>query len=250
MPASTSISNKALLPAALFAALWACSAPALAADENKAGQAEEDDFSSTPFTAYGEFNEEAEEIAESRFFQYGRYFGVSVGVGGEGVTENRGLLWQGGFPMFEFKVHYWFDFNVAIDMGLSTANHFYDNPVTGDHVDVNFVRIGISGKYYFDTANLSAAISFANPYLIVGFGSYRKSEKSRDLELTENDDAVGFSFGAGLEFALKHRKVYFEVEGKMHLAAFKDTFTREFEPSIPNLSGGWFTITGALLFTW
>src|SRR5262245_56475291 len=105
----TSISRKPL-GTALLALAWALAwalgtANARAADEPKPGQAEDDDFSSTPFTEYGEFNEEAEEIADSRFLQYGRFFGVSVGFGGEGATDNRGLLWQGGFPLFEAKVH-------------------------------------------------------------------------------------------------------------------------------------------------
>src|SRR4051812_45090894 len=76
---------------------------------------EEDDFSTTPFTEYGEFNnQEAEEEEDTKFFQYGRFFGLSIGFGTQGVTGNRGQLWQGGFPMVEFKLHYWFDFNIAM----------------------------------------------------------------------------------------------------------------------------------------
>ena len=85
-------------------------------------QPEEEDFSSSPFTEYGEFNEEQDEAADTKFFQYGRLFGVSLGLGFEGVTGNRGLLWQGGFPMIEMKVHYWFDFNVALDLGFANAS--------------------------------------------------------------------------------------------------------------------------------
>src|SRR5881628_3466051 len=67
-----------------------------------------DDYSETPFTEYGEFNEEEEEADEAKFFQYGRFFGVSVGSGFQGATGNRGLLYQGGFPTLDIKVHYWF----------------------------------------------------------------------------------------------------------------------------------------------
>src|SRR5271154_3421653 len=88
---------------------------------------EEDDFSPTPFTEYGSFNQDADEDAETRFMQYGRLFGVSVGVGDEGVTGNRGQLWQGGFPLFELKVHYWFDFHLALDLGVSLGTHSYQS---------------------------------------------------------------------------------------------------------------------------
>src|SRR5947209_990104 len=37
-------------------------------------QPEEEDFTNTPYTEYGEFNEEEEEAADTRFFQYGRFF--------------------------------------------------------------------------------------------------------------------------------------------------------------------------------
>ena len=98
------------------------------ADKGKTVQPEEDDFSNTPFTEYGEFNEEADEEADANFFAHGRFFGVSLGLGFEGVTGNRGLLYQGGFPMVNGKIHYWFDFNFALDMDFYFASHFYTDP--------------------------------------------------------------------------------------------------------------------------
>jgi hypothetical protein len=254
-----STSERAALALVVAAGLALAHAPAARAADVPAGggkdkmmQPEEDDFSSTPFTEYGEFNEEQDEAADTRFFQYGRFFGVSVGVGAESISGNRGLLWQGGWPLLDFKVHYWFDFNVALDLGVFTAPHFYDIASDSEHVDVSMVHLGVDVKYYFDTKNLSAAISFANPYVVLGFGSYSKTEVSTLEETTEQDTAVGLNAGAGLEFAIRHRKVYFQIEGKAHFATFKDTFTTEFRNSagLDDLQGNFFTVTAALMFTW
>jgi hypothetical protein len=239
----------------MFAALLLFAAStALGAENSKERtlQPEEDDHSSTPFTEYGEFNEEAEEAADTKFFQYGRFFGVSLGFGYQGIAGNRGLLYQGGFPAVDFKVHYWFDFNVALDLGIYTATHFFDIPSQGEHVDVRLLQAGLSIKYFFDTKNLTAAISFANPYLLVGFGSYTKTETSTLEEQTDPDTVVGLNAGGGLEFAVRPRKTYFQIEGRLHFPQFKDTFLGRFKGAtgIEDLSGAFYTVVGSILFTW
>jgi hypothetical protein len=216
---------------------------------------EEDDFSETPFTEYGEFNEEADEAADTKFFQYGRFFGASLGIGFEGISGNRGLLWQGGFPTVDFKLHYWFDFNVALDLGFFTTKHFFEvpggsNPGT---FDVSIFYVGLAAKYYFDTKNLSAAISFANPYVKLGFGSFTKSELNPLSEdAAEVDNAISVSGGAGLEFAIKPRKVYVSVEGNVFFPRFVDTTTTRFQSSnsLQDLEGLFYTATASILFTW
>src|SRR4051812_6901711 len=126
MPASTSTSNKLLGYSLVFACLCALAyaRPAKAAEgapsAGKASQPEDEDFTGSPFTEYGEFNEDADEAADAKFFQYGRLFGISLGGGYQGAGGNRGLLWQGGFPNIDFKLHYWFDFNFALDLNFFT----------------------------------------------------------------------------------------------------------------------------------
>lgn len=217
---------------------------------------EEDDFSSTPYTNYGEFNnQEAEEEADEQFFQYGRFFGLSLGLGYEPVLGNRGLLWQGGFPAVEFKLHYWFDFNFALTIDVYSVNHFFNdpNPQIG-HTDINLVHLGLELKYYFDTKDLSSTISFANPYITAGVGPYTKTQTSAGIGTPDSDTAIGLDLGAGLEFAISPKKVYFEFEGRIHIVQFKDTFTTDFqaanEGGIQDLTGQLVTFTGAVLFTW
>lgn len=234
----------------LVFSLLLLSTGALAAD------VDEDEFAPSPFTDYGEFNQEAEEEAEARFFQHGRFFGVSVGLGMEAVSGNRGVLWQGGFPTFDLKLHYWFDFNVALDLGFYTSPHFYKTDAGGlGSVDANMTWVGVDLKYYVDTKNLSAPISFANPYLLLGAGGYTKTETSLLQGQPDPDTSVGLSGGLGIEFPIKHRAMYFSLESKIHLVHFRDTNTDDFlaenvTPHLDNLSGQFYTLSGSLLFTW
>ncbi len=220
--------------------------------EDKTQQPEEDDFNTTPFTAYGEFNEDIEEAEDTRYFQYGRFYGISLGLGFESVSGNRGLLWQGGFPTIGLKVNYWFDFNVALDLGFTSASHFFDIQADNNLVNISFVRVGLDVKYYFDTKNLSAALSFANPHLLLGFGAFTKSESSNVDESVDVETSVGLSGGFGIEFTIKPRKVYLVFEGKGHFASFKDTFTTRFRSNagLQDLTGQWFTLMGYIMFTY
>src|SRR6185295_11309278 len=146
------------------------------------------------------------------------------------VTGNRGILWQGGFPTLEFKLHYWFDFNFAMCLDVISASHSFDDPDPAfGHEDVTLTHLGLELKYYIDVKNLSSTITFANPYIIAGVGPYTKSETSLAAGATDTDTSIGFSAGVGMEFAVSPKKVYFEFEGRVHVVNFKDTFTTKFQ---------------------
>lgn len=222
-------------------------------DSGVKGQGSDDsNYSDNPFTTYGEFNESDEEETDAKFFQNGRFFGVSLGMGFEAVDGYRGALWQGGFPTVDFRVHYWFDFNFALNLGVMTSQHFYDTTAAGlGHVDVNVVRVGLDAKYYFPVKDLSSVISFANPYILLGFGAYTLSQVSNLLGSTVTDTNIGGDAGVGLEFPIYPKKTYFELEGKINVVTFKDTYSTQFQSvGYPNLRGNLWTVTGSVLFTW
>ena len=230
------------------------SAAGAAAGSNKSDPpSNSDDVVNTPYTEYGEFNNPpGEEENNTIFFQFGRFFGVSLGLGTEFADGYRGTLWQGGFPLVDFKFHYWFDFNLAIDMGFSIASHFYDTKANNiGRVDVSMFHPAFDLKYYFDTKNLGSAISFSNPYIIVGAGSFTKTENFLLLGQQDSTSGLGLSLGAGLEFVIAPKKTYLAIEGKMHFVRFKDTYTTLFQSQgLPNLTGNFYTMTCNLLLTW
>ncbi|OFZ80131.1 MAG: hypothetical protein A2583_16280 [Bdellovibrionales bacterium RIFOXYD1_FULL_53_11] len=219
---------------------------------DKTLQPEDDDFTSTPFTEYGEFNEDAEEAEESKFFQQGRFFGVSLRSGYEGLTGNRGQLWRGGFPVIDVKVHYWFDFTVAIDIGINSVKHYYEGTSTAGRTDISMFQMGLDVKYYFDTRNLSAALTAAHPYVLAGIASFSKNESSDNDKIVNSDSGMGFAAGGGLEFAIKQKKIYLSLEGKYHFINFKDTYTQNFikTHSLPDLTGGFYQTLLGIMFTW
>lgn len=208
---------------------------------------EDDDFHTGSQSDYADFNEEDEESEDTRFFKYGRFFGLSVGMGIQTADGNRGTLWNGGFPAIDLRLHYWFSFNFAADLGGYLSNHYFNTPTTGN-VDVFFAHLGVSLKYYFDLKNFSAALSFANPHLIGGGGLYHKKEFSQSLDKTDLANAVGGNLGVGLEFAFKPRKVYLQMDGRLAYVPFADMNNVQY--GMNNLRGVFYTITSRLLLTW
>lgn len=259
MPACASISKISTLIVILSSAsAWAQYPTAMDATPvqptpDRAAVPEEDDFTSTPYTEYGEFDDEADEAEQTHFFMHGRFFGVSLGSGVSGVSGNRGALYEGGFPNLEMKVHYWFDFNVALQFGFNQSVFFYTDPTRGQ-TDVNIFNFGIDIKYYFNTTNVSAAISFANPYILLGFGSYSKRELNVSQATNDTADTqVAPTIGGGLEFALQQKKLYLATEGKFHFPRFNDTNTTRFQNTttgLDDLSGAFWSLNMSLVFTW
>lgn len=229
---------------------------ASAAEGDKTQQSQEEDYSQTPYTEYGEFNQEEEEDSDTRFFQYGRFFGVGLGLGMEGPTGTRAQLWRGGFPLFDFKLIYWFDFHLAMTLGFTNVSHNYDADIGGTtgtfNVTVN--QIGGDLRYYFDTKNLSAPISFANPFILLGLGAYTKKETEpggATATSTLSDTGLGFRIGMGVEFPLKPKKAYLTFEGKFHIVGYEDNSTGgNASAQFSSLSGLFYTLTGGFLFTW
>lgn len=248
-----------------FVAFWSArSRLALAADDRTL-RPEEDDYSSTPFTEYGEFQNEDEEAEDLKFYQYGRLFGVGLGIGQAGATGNRGRLFNGGFPAIDIRTTYWFDFNTALDLTLLNFKWSFAHPAVGN-VSSSVTEIGLDLKYYFDVTNLGATLSFCNPFIVFGVGEYTYSRTfsnttdSTGAAQNIKDHSFGINGGLGLEFALKPKKVYFDMVGKFHSVVFSDTDANTYaqtnaagqpiQPYIPNQEGLFYTVIGSFLFTW
>lgn len=203
----------------------------------------------SPYLDYGDFNSSEEEDADTLYFQYGRFFGISLGLGYETATGNRGLLYDSALPRFDIKVHYWFDFQFAMAMGIWFATHTFDYnnsantaKLTGYYVDL---------KYYFDVRNASSVITFANPHLLLGVGAISKTEtRSAASFAPGSDSTLSMSFGAGFEFPVSYKKTYFIIDMRYWTQSFQDTDSDQFTQRVADLQGGFFTLMGHLMFTW
>ena len=162
---------------------------------------DEEDFSSTPYTEFGEFNDEDVEAQETRFFMYGRHFAISIGSGLMQVSGNRGAVYQGGFPSIDFRFHFWFDFHSALDFGFAQSTFNYS--LNSQRTDVSITNVGLHYKRYLNTTDMSSGVSFANPYFLVGFGSYTQREVNVAANTSNpSDTQVAPILGGGLEFIL------------------------------------------------
>jgi opacity protein-like surface antigen len=223
-------------------------------------RSDEDDFVDAPYNNYGSFNEEEDEAEDLRFFQLGRFFGLSVGLGYQSALGNKGILYQGGFPAFQFKMHHWFDFHLALGMSVYSASQYFYERRTGDsdvkRYDFSLLKIGLDLKYYLNVENMNSIVHFANPYFIVGFANYRRNLKSEDaLEDPEDESKMGYHLGAGFEFPFKPKKTYLNIETNLHFVSFSDegspaTVRTSPLQSLDDRSGPFFSLLFGILFTW
>ncbi|MEW6055892.1 MAG: hypothetical protein AB1540_04685 [Bdellovibrionota bacterium] len=245
----------------LLAALLLCSIfaqNAFAADSPAAKKGEEsDEILSGPYSEYGEFDSSEDEANDEKFFQFGRFFGLGLGLGVTQATGNAGRIYQGGFPTILARINYWFDFNFALQVDVENSKHNYDISPDG-LTSVNLFRVLFDVKYYFDTRDLSAPITFVGPHLIAGGGFYQRTDNigagNADATLAnsvQSENAFGFNFGGGFELTLKPKKTYLQIQSLVHLVQFSDQFDKKFVSSgIPDRTGPWLTATVSLVWTW
>lgn len=203
----------------------------------------------SPYLDYGDFNMNEEENEDSLYFQYGRFFGMSLGLGYQTATGNRGKLYEPAFPRFDVRLQYWFNFDFAVDLGLFFANHAFT--VGGLQTQVKMLGYESHLKYYFDVRNASAPITFANPYIEVGVGAMSKSQTTVSSTVADSDSTFTTSFGGGFEFPIAYKKTYLNLELLYHTQSFQDTSESDLYSSVvPDLSGGFLTLQAHLMFVW
>ena len=201
---------------------------------------------SSPYLEYGDFNSHEDEDADTQYFQYGRFFAVNIGASYQTATGNRGLLYQPAFTRFDLGMQYWFDFHFAMYLGIFFATHDYtDSNVSHS---VKFTGYGLDLKYYFDVRDASAALSFCNPFILLGAGAISETDSTAQTDAPNTDSTFSVDVGGGLEFPITHKKTFFILEAKYNTQNFADT-NEQFQ-RVSDLSGGFFTLMGQFMFTW
>lgn len=250
--------SRATLLAMLLCGIAGIAAPVAAQAQYSQPRASQDaddgNFLSGPFSEFGEFSGDEDEEADEKFFAAGRFFGVGLGVGLTTTTGNAGRLYQGGFPAVDLRLLYWFDFFVALQIVGRNSVHTYD--VEPDKkTNTNLFRVLAQVKWYIDTKDLSAPLTFIGPHLIVGGGMYRRTDNLQEQGVTETANAFGLNFGGGLELTIKPKKFYLTLESVVNMMTFRDAYDPRFiqeDPlnGIEDRTGMWIDTTVSVTWTW
>lgn len=211
------------------------------------GEAQESQYQN-PFADYVPFEDEYDVDEDERFMYFGRFFAIGLGTGAQTFAGNIGKLYNTALPMFHFNLLYFFDFRFAGQLHFSSASHAFSAAPNG-FVEVSLLKLGIDLKYYFDTKDLSATITAANPYVIAGVANTFRSQVFQDFGNTDKDTALTVGAGVGFEFALKPRKISLGTEFRVEQVFFKDRFSQEYIISgIEDTTGALFSFTTNILF--
>lgn len=195
--------------------------------------------SSDIFSDYNDDLESSQVLEDERFYRYGRFFAVNLGVGVTTFTGNRGAAYFDQHPTFNFNFVYFFNFHTALVLGVAYSSHrmVLDSFTAGSKdanvglVQTDMIRSYIGYRFYLDTKDLGTAITYSNPYFIGRFEYWFHRNKFLDEGSTLEDQSlggVGLAAGFGLEFPLELKKRYLNMEFLFHNVAFKDRYTSDY----------------------
>jgi hypothetical protein len=219
--------------------------PAFGAEEQQQAGSQE---LANPFSDFVPFEDEYDIDEDERFMYFGRFFAISLGTGLHKFGGNIGKLYNVAVPVVDFRMMYFFDFRLAGNIGISSASHAFNAEPNGA-VEVSILRLNADMKYYFDTKNVGAAITAANPYAIVGVSQTFRSQAFQTLNDVQKDNALAVSGGLGMEFALKPRKTSLGIEGRAHQIFFRDRFEQTYlQSGLNDLSGNMYSLITSVIF--
>ena len=126
--------------------------------------------------------------------------------------------------MIKFDVHYQ-------PNRKHTSWLFYDIlAINIGQVDITQLRVFWGYRYYIDTANLGTAITYSNPYLTGRLEYWYSVNKFRDRGDDDNGGGLGVGLGFGLEFPIRIKESYINIEFLYHTVNFHDKFTTLYQP--------------------
>ena len=189
---------------------------------------------------FTDFNEDldAANIAEDeRFYRYGRFFSFNIGLGFTTFDGNRGAAYDDSHPGYSIFFNSFLDFQNSFTVGISYSKHIFDVPFPTEGntttipgaIQINMLRAFFGYRYYFDTSNLGTALTYANPYMTMRLEYWYQTNKfDPDTRLpNQQGGALGFGAGLGLEFPIKLKETYLNVEFLIHSVNFFDKDTDE-----------------------
>lgn len=201
---------------------------------------EDDDLSigSDIFNDYNEDLEEAQVQEDERFYRYGRFFSFYIGLGLTTFDGNRGAAYENDPPTYNIGFTYFTGFQDAFVLGLAFSKHhmYFPDETSGNQgsggtgygtIDVSMLRVYFGYRHYIETANLGTAITYSNPYFTGRMEYWYVTNKYREISEEPDDTGggLGVAVGFGLEFPIKLKESYINVELLWHSVNYHDKNT-------------------------
>jgi len=194
---------------------------------------------------FSDFNEDLDSsqiMEDERFYRYGRFYTVNIGLGHTTFRGNRGLAYEDEFiftnPSYHLAITSFNNFQTAFILGLQFSSHnaYIDTHTVGHSttpigaIETRFFRPFFGFKYYIDTTNLGTAVTYSNPHLIGRIEYWYQTNKfpNRPELSRESGGGLGTGLGFGLEFPMEIKKTYIGLEFLYHLVNYFDKDTVDY----------------------
>lgn len=191
-----------------------------------------------PFADYSEFEESNQEEQDINFFRNGRFFNISLLVGGRmfpggGMTEYVEPSLSPGVALT-----YFFSLRLALQISYIYSQHMLGpiggaNTANNDGViegNLGVSSIGLDMKYYFNTANVTRGLAALNPYILGGFSQNTRTFSLVDQTIVAKDEGAGFDIGVGIEFPFARNDMYLGIQATYTYVTFS-TENRPYDTS-------------------
>jgi hypothetical protein len=169
-----------------------------------------------PFADYSEFEEDSQEEADINFFRNGRFFNISLLMGGHMFTKGMAQNVDAS-PAPGIAMTYFFNLRLALQFSYAYSQHVLGpiptgaaNPTDPQTIEGNMGLTSISFdlKYYFNTANVTRGLADLNPYIIGGFSQNSRAFSYVDQTIVGKDDGAGLDLGVGIEIPVSRNEMF------------------------------------------
>ena len=229
---------------------------------------EEDDLNlgGDIFTDFSEELDAAQMVEEERFYRYGRFFSFNLGLGLTGFDGNRGKAYENTPPSYGGSFTFFSDFQKAYCLGVEFSKHnFYVDQIVNKYtshapglISVSMLRVFFGFRYYLDISNLGTALTYSNPYFVTRAEYWHTTNRFIDQSTLPQDSGggLGLGVGAGLEFPIRLKENYVNVEFLFHAVNFHDKYTQDYRPIASNnygyddLTGNAYSVMAYYVMSW
>jgi hypothetical protein len=167
-----------------------------------------------PFADYSEFEENVQEEADINFFRNGRFFNISLLMGGRmfngGMAQNVEAA-----PSPGIALSFFFNLRMALQFSYTYSQHVLgpfsgqlNNSLVTVQGNMGMTSLAFDLKYYINTANVTRGLAALNPYLLGGFSQNSRSFSLIDQTIVGKDDGAGLDLGFGIEIPIARNEMF------------------------------------------